>query len=92
MVTATLPIAAQVPQLRRQERPMTRDTRQPRRPTPEDRRFLEALCLWKALYAERGPQDSLCVASITSTITAAEARLRALRINDDRMRRRFIGG
>ena len=71
---------------------MTRKTSHPRRPTPEDRRFLEALCLWRALYAGRGPQDSDSVASVASAIGAAELRMRTLRINDDRMRRRFIGG
>ena len=71
---------------------MIRDTSHSRRPTPEERRFLEALCLWRALYAERGPEDSVGVATVTSTITAAEARLRSLRIRDERMRRRFIGG
>jgi len=71
---------------------MTRETSHSRRPTPEERRFLEALCLWRALYAERGPQDSDCVATVASTISAAELRMRTLRISDDRMRRRFIGG
>lgn len=71
---------------------MTRKTDPSRRPTPEDRRFLEALCLWRALYAERGPQDSESVATLASTMSAAELRMRSLRIRDDRMRRRFIGG
>ena len=71
---------------------MTRDTGHSRRPTPDDRRFLEALCLFRGLYAERGPDDSVSVATVTCTITAAEARLRSLRIRDDRMRRRFTGG
>ena len=71
---------------------MTRKTYRSRRPTPEDRRFLEALCLWRALYAERGPQDSEPVATLASAISAAELRMRTLRISDDRMRRRFIGG
>jgi hypothetical protein len=71
---------------------MTRKTNHHRRPTPEDRRFLEALCLWRALYAERGPQDSESVATLASTMSAAELRMRSLRIRDDRMRRRFIGG
>ena len=71
---------------------MTRETGRSRRPTPEDRRFLEALCLWRALYADRGPKDSEPVATLASTISAAELRMRTLRISDDRMRRRFIGG
>ena len=71
---------------------MTRKTYRSRRPTPEDRRLLEALCLWRALYAKRGAEDSEPVATLASTISAAELRMRTLRINDDRMRRRFIGG
>ena len=71
---------------------MNRQRRHTRRATPEDRRFLEALCLWRALYVDRGPQDSVSVADLAGTITAAEDRMRALRIRDDRMRRRFIGG
>lgn len=71
---------------------MTRETGHSRRPTPEDRRFLEALCLWRALYAERGPQDSNSVATVASAISAAELRMRTLRISDDRMRQRFVGG
>ena len=71
---------------------MTRQTGRPRRATPEDQRFLEALCLWRGLYAGRGPRDSEPIATVTSAISAAERRMRTLRINDDRMRRRFIGG
>jgi hypothetical protein len=71
---------------------MARQTSRSRRPTPEDRRFLEALCLLRALYAERGPRDSESVATVASAISAAELRMRTLRISDDRMRRRFIGG
>lgn len=62
-----------------------------RRPSPEERRFLDALCYWRALYAERGPQDSRAVASVASTISGAELRMRALRLRDDRFRRRFAG-
>lgn len=71
---------------------MTRKSSHFRRPTPEDRRFLDTLCLWRGLYAGRGPQDSMPVATLASTISAAELRMRTLRISDDRMRRRFIGG
>ena len=71
---------------------MTRKTIHSRRPRPDDRRFLEVLCLWRALYAERGPRDSEPVATLASTITAAELCMRTLRISDERMRRRFIGG
>lgn len=71
---------------------MHREFSHSQRPTPEDLRFLEALCLWRGLYAERGPQDSNSVATVASTISAAELRMRTLRITDERMRRRFIGG
>ena len=71
---------------------MSRKTSHSRRPTPEDRRFLEALCLCRALYAGRGPRDSEPVATLAGTISAAELRMRTLRISDERMRRRFIGG
>ena len=71
---------------------MTRQTGQPRRATPEDRRFLDALCLWRSLYSGRGPRDSEPVATVASAISAAERRMRTLRVTDDRMRRRFIGG
>jgi hypothetical protein len=70
---------------------MTHDPRPSRRPTPEERRFLDALCYWRSLYAERGPQDSLAIASVASTISAAELRLRSLRVRDDRFRRRIAG-
>jgi hypothetical protein len=62
-----------------------------RRPTPEERRFLDALCYWRDLYAERGPQDSLAVASVATTISGAELRMRALRLRDERFRRRISG-
>ena len=71
---------------------MTRETFPSQRPTPDDRRFLESLCLWRALYAERGPRDSEPVATLASAISAAELRMRTLRISDERMRRRFISG
>lgn len=71
---------------------MNSETRRPRRPTADDRRFLDALCLWRALYAERGPRDSASVATVASAISAAELRMRTLRISDDRMRRRFVSG
>ena len=63
-----------------------------RRPSPEDRRFLETLVFFRGLYAERGPQDLGPGASVASTIGAAEMRMRALRIRDERMRRRFVSG
>jgi hypothetical protein len=50
-----------------------------RRPTPEERRFLDTLIFWRALYAERGAQDSEPVATVWSTIAAAELRMRAHR-------------
>jgi hypothetical protein len=64
----------------------------PRRPSPEGERFLETLVFLRALYAERGPLDSRSVASVSSVVTTAEMRMRVLRISEDRLRRRFIGG
>jgi hypothetical protein len=58
---------------------MIQPPRQSGRPTPEDRRFLDTLIFWRAIYAERGTQDSEPVASVWSTIAAAELRMRALR-------------
>lgn len=57
---------------------MIQTPRQSRRPTPEERRFLDTLIFWRAIYAERGAQDSEAVASIPSTIAAAELRMRSL--------------
>ena len=62
------------------------------RPTPEVERFLETLVFLRALYAERGELDSRSVASVASVVTSAEMRMRVLRISEDRLRRRFIGG
>lgn len=58
---------------------MTGSTNPRQRPTAEERRFLDVLCFWRALYAERGPQDATAVASVGSVIAAAEQQLRALR-------------
>ena len=63
-----------------------------RRPSPEDRRFLDTLVFYRGLYAERGPQDLGPGLSVATTIGAAEMRMRALRIRDERMRRRFVSG
>lgn len=71
---------------------MIRHPDQSGRPSPEERAFLDALCYWRSLYAERGPLDTRPVASIASTIDAAELRMRTLRIRDDRFRRRFVNG
>ena len=54
--------------------------RQTRRPTPEERRFLDTLIFWRAIYAERGAQDSQPGATVGSTIAAAELHMRELRI------------
>jgi hypothetical protein len=59
---------------------MDQPLRPTRRPTPEERRFLDTLIFWRALYAERGAQDSQPVATVWSTIAAAELRMRAMRI------------
>jgi hypothetical protein len=47
-----------------------------RRPTADDRRFFDVLVLLRGIYAERGPQDSTPVASVSSVIAAASASLR----------------
>lgn len=59
---------------------MTGSTNPRRHPTAEERRFLDVLCFWRALYAERGPQDTTAIASVGSVIAAAEQQLRALRL------------
>jgi hypothetical protein len=51
---------------------------QSRRATAEERRFLDALCFLRALYAERGPQDSSSDESVAAVILAAEQRMAAL--------------
>lgn len=63
-----------------------------RRPTSDERRFLDMLCFLRALYAGRGPTDSVAVASVAASIDAAELRMRILRTHDTRMLRRFGGG
>jgi cell division protein FtsB len=63
-----------------------------RRPTPEERRFLDALVFWRAIYAERGPQDSRSTISVERTIAAAEQSMRMLQARDDQLRRRFYNG
>lgn len=58
---------------------MTRSRRIPsRRPTVEERQLFDALCLMRALYAERGPQDSMPVATMTTVMAAANGRLGAV--------------
>lgn len=58
---------------------MIQTARRTRRPTPEDRQFLDTLIFWRAIYAERGAQDSEPGASVSSTIAAAELRMQATR-------------
>jgi hypothetical protein len=71
----------------------TRGTpQQSRRPAPRDQRFLEALCLMRALYARRGAQDTLVVISVGEVIAAAEMQLRVQRSRDQRILRRFVSG
>jgi hypothetical protein len=62
------------------------------RPTPEERRFLDALVFWRAIYAERGPQDSRSTISVESVVAAAERSMRMLHARDDALRRRFYRG
>jgi hypothetical protein len=71
---------------------MIRPPRQSRRPTPEERKFLDALVFWRGLYAARGPQDSEAVANLPSTIAAAELRMQTLHARDEHLRRRFVSG
>jgi hypothetical protein len=47
-----------------------------RRPTDDDRRFFDVLVLLRGIYAERGPQDSMPVATISSVIASASSSLR----------------
>ena len=47
-----------------------------RRPTDDDRRFFDVLVLLRGIYAERGPQDSMPVATISSVVAAASTSLR----------------
>ena len=47
-----------------------------RRPTDDDRRFFDVLVLLRGIYAERGPQDSIPVASVSSMIATASSSLR----------------
>jgi hypothetical protein len=47
-----------------------------RRPTDDDRRFFDVLVLLRGIYAERGPQDSTPVATISSVVASASASLR----------------
>jgi hypothetical protein len=51
-----------------------------RRPTAEERRFLDAIVFWRGLYAERGPQDRQPIESLASVIGEAERRMKALRL------------
>lgn len=62
------------------------------RPGPDERRFLDALCLWRGLYEHRGPQDRLVVATVDDTIAAAELRIRLQRIRNEQLVRRFSSG
>ena len=71
---------------------MNRRSHASRRPSPEDRQLLETLVFYRGLYAGRGAQDLEAVTSVASAIGAAEMRMRALRIRDERMRRRFTSG
>ena len=55
---------------------MTRSRSIPtRRPTAEERRLFDALCFMRALYAERGPQDSTPIATMATVMAAANGRL-----------------
>lgn len=67
--------------------------RQHERPKrPEDRRFLEALCFWRALYALRGPQDTIVVCTVAEAVDGAEERIRIQRVVNEHLLRRFTSG
>ncbi len=90
MSDAALPVSAQADQVPKSARhlpfshhgtqAMIQTPRQSRRPTPEERKFLDTLIFWRAIYAERGTHDSEPGASVVSTIEAAELHMRELRI------------
>jgi hypothetical protein len=71
---------------------MLHPPRPSRRPTAEERRFLEQLVLLRGIYGERGPKDSEATISLSSAIAAAELQMHALRVRDDELRQRFAGG
>lgn len=62
-----------------------------RHPGPNDRHFLEMLCLLRGLYAHRGSQDRLAVIAVDEAILSAELLLQLRRVRDERLMRRFIG-
>jgi hypothetical protein len=76
----------------REHTQMIQPPRHSRRPTPEERKFLDALVFLRGLYAERGPQDSRSATSVESTIAAAEHSMRMLHARDAQLRRRFLNG
>lgn len=59
---------------------MTRQTDHHRRPSAEERRFLDALVFWRGLYAERGPRDREPMESLADVIGEAERRMKAIRL------------
>ena len=54
--------------------------------------LFEALCIWRGLYAHRGPQDRTSVISIGEVIGSAELLLRSRHLRDQWILRRFAGG
>lgn len=71
---------------------MIQTPRRTRRPTPEDRRFLDTLIFWRAIYAERGARDSESGADVWSTIADAERRMSATHTHSLPMRDPCQGG
>ena len=65
------------PQLRADDPYMTRNREPSRRPAADDQRFLDTLIFWRSLYAERGPQDSVPVVSLSSMVAAMNRLLAA---------------
>ena len=67
-------------------RVMIQPPRHSRRSSPEERRFLDHIVLLRAMYAERGPQDSEPTIGPEAVIAAAELQMR-----NDRSRARSAG-
>ncbi|MGH2418473.1 MAG: hypothetical protein ACRDFY_09090 [Candidatus Limnocylindria bacterium] len=66
---------------------MIQPPRRSRRPSPEERRFLDHIVLLRAIYAERGPEDSEPTIGPDAVIAAAEQQM-----HNDRVRGRLAGG
>jgi hypothetical protein len=52
---------------------MMRASESPRRPAPEDERFLDVLVFLRRLYRHRGPQDSVATVPLRRLLGGPEA-------------------